>query len=159
KCRSAPVPAASCLLLCKFKHVPVPEVPAGNHRRLTAFPCRTPCQDEGRLLIAKSNGETDGMVSPCPPQEIADNAGLRYMRDDSPGLTRRKCGKGFTYINPDGSTCRDKNTIRRAKSLAIPPAWTDVWICPHANGHIQATGRDAKSRKQYIYHPAFRAAR
>jgi DNA topoisomerase-1 len=77
---------------------------------------------------------------------------LSYCHDDLPGLHRRGTGHGFSYVDQDGSTVRDPDTLERIRSLAIPPAWTDVWICPEALGHIQATGRDAKGRKQYRYH-------
>jgi DNA topoisomerase I len=86
-------------------------------------------------------------------------ASCRYVEDDAPGISRKKRGKGFSYTRPDGTTVRDLPTLRRIKSLAIPPAWQDVWICPSADGHIQATGRDAKRRKQYRYHPRFREIR
>ena len=79
--------------------------------------------------------------------------GLRWCSDDAPGLTRRRSGRGFTYRDARGQTVSDPETLARIRALAIPPAWTQVWICPHANGHIQAIGRDAKGRKQYRYHP------
>lgn len=82
-------------------------------------------------------------------------AGLFYVADDCPGITRRRNGKGFTYRSGRGPV-RDKRTLERIRQLAIPPAWTDVWICPQANGHLQATGRDARGRKQHRYHPRFR---
>ncbi|MGE7156704.1 DNA topoisomerase IB [Methylorubrum rhodesianum] len=93
------------------------------------------------------------------PREAAREAGLRYVDDSKPGLRRKRNGKGFRYIDPKGAAVRDPDEIARLKSLAIPPAYTDVWICPHPNGHIQATGRDEKGRKQYRYHPRFREAR
>ncbi|QRM30052.1 DNA topoisomerase IB [Microvirga sp. VF16] len=93
------------------------------------------------------------------PRDAAETAGLRYVSDEEPGIRRKKSGKGFTYTGPDGKKVADKATLERIKSLAIPPAYTDVWICTKANGHIQATGRDAKGRKQYRYHPAFREVR
>ncbi|WP_262298835.1 DNA topoisomerase IB [Microvirga sesbaniae] len=93
------------------------------------------------------------------PRDAAESAGLRYVSDEEPGIRRRKSGKGFTYTGPDGRTIDDRSILERIKSLAIPPAYTDVWICTKANGHIQATGRDAKGRKQYRYHPAFREVR
>jgi DNA topoisomerase-1 len=88
----------------------------------------------------------------------AGAAGLRYVTDDRPGITRRRRGKGFQYIAPGGGRVAQKQ-IERIKRLAIPPAWTDVWICPDPNGHLQATGRDARKRKQYRYHPDWRATR
>ncbi|KQO65665.1 MULTISPECIES: DNA topoisomerase IB [unclassified Methylobacterium] len=93
------------------------------------------------------------------PRDAAEEAGLRYVEDTMPGLTRRKSGTGFAYRDARGQPVRDAKTLARIRALAIPPAYTDVWICPRANGHIQATGRDAKGRKQYRYHPDFRAAR
>jgi DNA topoisomerase-1 len=93
------------------------------------------------------------------PQESAQAAGLRYVSDTTPGIRRKKAGKGFTYVGADGKTIRDPKELARIRSLAIPPAYTDVWICPTANGHIQATGRDARGRKQYRYHPKWREVR
>jgi DNA topoisomerase-1 len=89
----------------------------------------------------------------------ARQVGLRYVGDNVPGITRQPSKDGFHYLDPDGKALRDEATLARIKSLAIPPAWTDVWICPWANGHIQATGRDAKRRKQYRYHPRWRSVR
>jgi DNA topoisomerase-1 len=76
-----------------------------------------------------------------------------------PGIRRQRAGKGFRYVGPDGKVVRDKATLERIRSLAIPPAYTDVWICPVPSGHIQATGRDVRGRKQYRYHPKWRATR
>lgn len=78
--------------------------------------------------------------------------GLTYCSDESPGLTRTASGKGFSYHDREGKLIRDAKVLDRIRALAIPPAWSDVWICPRATGHIQATGRDAKGRKQYRYH-------
>lgn len=89
----------------------------------------------------------------------ARKAGLRYVHDREPGILRRRCGRGFAYRKPDGGVVRDRATLARIRSLAIPPAWTGVWICADEAGHLQATGRDAKGRKQYRYHAEFRAAR
>jgi DNA topoisomerase I len=88
-----------------------------------------------------------------------DFAGLRHASDDRPGITRRRAGRGFSYRDPDGRRITDRETIDRIRSIVIPPAWTDVWICPWPNGHLQATGRDARGRKQYRYHRRFRARR
>jgi DNA topoisomerase-1 len=84
---------------------------------------------------------------------------LVHVSDLEPGLTRRKSGKGFTFHDSSGKRIRDGKALERIKALVIPPAWTDVWISTDARGHLQATGRDARGRKQYIYHPAFRAYR
>ncbi len=88
---------------------------------------------------------------PDPTQSAAE-AGLRYVSDASPGITRRRAGKGWSYRRPDGEKVADARTLARIKALAIPPAWTSVWIAPSPNAHVQATGRDAKGRKQYRYH-------
>lgn len=87
------------------------------------------------------------------------DAGLRYVNGDEPGLTRRRCGRGFAYFDDAGRPVRDRAERRRVAALAVPPAWTDVWLCCDPRGHIQATGRDEKGRKQYIYHPEWREQR
>ncbi|WP_309084778.1 DNA topoisomerase IB [Chelativorans sp.] len=86
------------------------------------------------------------------PIEDAQRADLTYVSDVEPGIRRRRAGKGFFYTMPDGSRIEDAETLARIRKLAIPPAWTDVWICTRADGHIQATGRDQRGRKQYRYH-------
>jgi DNA topoisomerase I len=91
--------------------------------------------------------------------EAAHDAGLIYVSDEAPGIRRRRTGRGFSYSGPDGKTIADPKDLRRIKALAVPPAWTDVWICPSPRGHIQATGRDARGRKQYRYHRAWRETR
>jgi DNA topoisomerase I len=93
------------------------------------------------------------------PAESAKEAGLRYVSDAQPGIRRKRRGKGFTYTESNGQTVHDPKTLARIRSLAIPPAWTDVWICSSPNGHLQATGRDAKGRKQSRYHPRWREVR
>ena len=93
------------------------------------------------------------------PIESAKIAQLRYVDDSKPGIQRKPIGKHFRYLDPAGKPIKDKKTLIRIKSLGIPPAWTDVWICADENGHIQATGRDAKGRKQYRYHPRWREVR
>jgi DNA topoisomerase I len=93
------------------------------------------------------------------PKDAAESAGLTYVSDEEPGIRRLKAGKGFRYERPGGAKLEDAATLKRIRKLAIPPAYTDVWICSKANGHIQATGRDAKGRKQYRYHPDFREVR
>ncbi len=84
--------------------------------------------------------------------------GLRWCSDEAPGISRRRAGRGFCYQGPDGKRITSERVLSRIRSLVIPPAWQDVWICPHANGHIQATGRDARNRKQYRYHPDWTVA-
>ena len=93
------------------------------------------------------------------PIEAAEAAGLRYVSDSQPGIRRKKSGKGFTYVGTDGKTIHDSKELARIRSLAVPPAYTDVWICPSPHGHIQATGRDARGRKQYRYHAKWREVR
>jgi len=89
---------------------------------------------------------------PAPP-------GLRYVCDSGPAIRRRRAGKGFVYLDAKGRRVANVDTLKRIRALVIPPAWTDVWICAAADGHIQATGRDAKGRKQYKYHAEYREAR
>jgi DNA topoisomerase I len=93
------------------------------------------------------------------PIESAKVAGLRYVSADTPGIRRERQGDAFHYFDRHGREIDDEKELQRFKSLGIPPAWTDVWICPKPNGHLQATGRDAKGRKQYRYHPRWRATR
>ena len=94
-----------------------------------------------------------------PAERDAIAAGLRYVSDTSPGIRRERRGRGFCYRDPDGALVRDAETLQRIRSLAIPPAYRDVWICVSPRGHLQATGRDARGRKQYRYHPDWRPLR
>jgi DNA topoisomerase-1 len=96
---------------------------------------------------------------PDDPEASAEDAGLRYVTDGTPGVTRRRAGNGWTFHGPDGRRITDAKRIAWFRRLAIPPAWTDVWICPDRRGHLQATGRDARGRKVYRYHPRWRASR
>jgi DNA topoisomerase-1 len=109
---------------------------------------------------AKKAGK-DRLVERAPEEYVAaaEEAGLRYVSDDSPGYRRRANNEHFEYFDTEGKPIRDEQRLLRIKRLAIPPAWTDVWICPSPNGHIQATGRDARRRKQYCYHERWREAR
>jgi DNA topoisomerase-1 len=86
-------------------------------------------------------------------------AGLAYVRAGERGIARRRSGRGFVYVRPGGERVKDRKTLDRIRALAIPPAWTDVWICDSPRGHLQATGRDARGRKQYRYHAEWRALR
>jgi len=97
--------------------------------------------------------------SPSTALISAKAAHLRYVSDHSPGIHRVRAGRGFRYVGPDGRPIRDQKTLARIRSLVLPPAWRDVWICPRADGHLQATGRDARGRKQYRYHSSWRAIR
>jgi DNA topoisomerase-1 len=93
------------------------------------------------------------------PVEVAEEAGLRYVNDDQPGYTRKPVGDDFEYFDTEGKPIRDESRLLRIRRIAIPPAYKDVWICPSPNGHIQATARDARGRKQYRYHERWREAR
>ena len=102
-----------------------------------------------------------GVAAVAPPDNVDDAraAGLRYVTDAGPGIVRRRAGRGFVYLGPDGERITDPAALRRIRNLVIPPAWTDVWICPLPNGHIQASARDARGRKQYRYHDRWREFR
>jgi len=93
------------------------------------------------------------------PPEFAEAAGLTYVDDKDPGIRRVKKGKGFAYLDARGEPVTSERTLERIRKLVLPPAWTEVWICPRADGHIQATARDARGRKQYKYHPKWRETR
>lgn len=114
---------------------------------------------ETRRLSRKSRISRVLEALPVDPGESAAAAGLRYVSGDVPGILRKKSGRGFTYIDRNGNPIRDPGEIRRIRSLVIPPAWTEVWICPSPRGHLQAVGRDARGRKQYRYHPMYRQVR
>ena len=107
-----------------------------------------------RSATASTKGEAS---SPAAMQAV--EAGLVYVSDDDPGISRRRAGKGFAYRQPNGETVRDAATLQRIRALAIPPAYTEVWICRSARGHLQATGRDARKRKQYRYHAQWNETR
>jgi DNA topoisomerase-1 len=104
------------------------------------------------------NSKASALATP-EALSAAREAGLRYVTDDAPGISRKSTGKSITYRDAQGRVVKDRETLIRIKRLAIPPAWTDVWICAQPNGHIQATGRDARGRKQYRYHPDWSAVR
>ena len=107
---------------------------------------------------AAANGvvaETD----PAAAAEAAAAAGLRYVNDAQPGITRKRAGRAFSYRDPQGRLIKDRRALARLRALAIPPAWTEVWICPDPRGHLQATGRDLRGRKQYRYHDEWRTIR
>jgi len=93
------------------------------------------------------------------PRVVARASGLRYSTDRRPGFTRQRAGRGFRYLDTEGEPIRDDEVLERIRRIVIPPAWTDIWICPWPNGHLQATGRDARGRKQYRYHPRWREKR
>src|SRR6266542_1767148 len=116
----------------------------------------------GESLPGKKRRRTNGAAPPVAaldPAFAAERAQLRYVSDSMPGITRHKARNGFDYRLPNGSLVRDLATVKRIRALAIPPAWTDVRICCDPNGHLQATGRDQRGRKQYRYHPRWREVR
>jgi DNA topoisomerase-1 len=106
-------------------------------------------------------GDTAARAAEAADEAIqsARSAGLRYVTDAKPGIARRRKGDGFVYLDRSGEEITDEKELQRIRKLAIPPAWTDVWIAPYPNAHLLATGRDAKGRKQYRYHPRWRAVR
>jgi len=105
------------------------------------------------------NGNGNGAKIVAEAMDAAEGAGLSYVSDDRPGYTRKAKGDDFEWFNADGELIRDEQRLLRIKRLAIPPAWTEVWVSPLPNGHIQATGRDARGRKQYLYHERWREVR
>ncbi|WP_288142431.1 DNA topoisomerase IB [Mesorhizobium sp.] len=94
-----------------------------------------------------------------PPEKSAKRASLVHTSDEEPGIRRKRAGRGFFYVAPNGRKLGDGKTLARIRSLAIPPAWSDVWISPQPDGHLQATGRDERGRKQYRYHPRWSTCR
>src|SRR5687767_3537804 len=108
---------------------------------------------------ARKNSSGKAQARAITPKNAARSAGLVYVEDTEPGLGRQRLGAGFRYVDSRGRTLKNASVLKRIRSLAIPPAWTDVWICKRPAGHLQATGRDARGRKQYRYHPDWRAAR
>jgi len=93
------------------------------------------------------------------PEKSAQVVGLRYVTHEQPGISRERCGQGFRYRSAESRIIRDRHTLKRISSLVIPPAWEEVWICPFDQGHLQATGRDERRRKQHLYHPRWREIR
>ncbi|MGH8666298.1 MAG: DNA topoisomerase IB [Burkholderiales bacterium] len=124
---------------------------------------------QARMALAHDPAAVPSILRAPPPPRVpttqlappraAKVAGLRYVNDLEPGIGRRACGKGHSYFGADARAIKDKCTLARIRALAIPPAWREVWICARENGHVQATGRDARGRKQYIYHQDWVAVR
>lgn len=112
-----------------------------------------------RISLVHAVKRTTKEETAADPAETAEQAGLRYVSDNRVGYTRQPKGKEFEYFDTEGKAIRNDERLLRIKRLAIPPAWTDVWICPSPNGHIQATGRDTRRRKQYRYHDRWREVR
>jgi DNA topoisomerase-1 len=116
-----------------------------------------------RACTGASRGDGRRVTRPTYPPPVTEPTSpkprLRHSSDSRPGIRRRRAGRGFTYLDPDGRRIGDRETLDRIHSLAVPPAWQEVWICPDLLGHLQATGRDARGRKQYRYHPRYRERR
>lgn len=114
-----------------------------------------------RDLRSHAPTASEDKITPATAEamEAAEAAGLRYVTDTKPGFTRKKSGGGFVYVDVHGKTIAEKKIRERINMLKIPPAWTQVWICAQANGHIQCTGRDQRGRKQYLYHADWRKFR
>jgi DNA topoisomerase-1 len=112
----------------------------------------------GTKMDVRPNGKSYNR-HPLHSEQSARAASLRYVSDASPGIARHPFGKSFRYLAPGGTAVREPATLARIRSLAVPPAWREVWICRREDGHLQATGRDARGRKQYRYHPRWRAKR
>ncbi len=119
---------------------------------MAIIPATVPNRRSDAAPTADAAGTADAAAT-------AKSAGLRYVTDAMPGIRRERAGRGFRYRDADGRPVRDRATLKRIKALGIPPAWTDVWISPLSNGHLQATGRDARGRKQYRYHSRWREVR
>ena len=109
--------------------------------------------------LRKEKAKIAGVEIVTDPKEAAEEAGLRYVSDDQPGYSRKSKGDDFEYFDMEGKPIRDETRLLRIRRLAVPPAYKDVWICPSSHGHLQATGRDARGRKQYRYHERWREAR
>src|SRR5262245_52783909 len=110
-------------------------------------------------VFSKNQSQPRRAKAAVDPAAAAGVAHLEYVNDSSPGIERRRRGRHFEYFDSAGRKVRDRPELERIRSLAIPPAWDDVWICKNPNGHLQATGRDARRRKQYRYHPRWRETR
>jgi DNA topoisomerase I len=125
----------------------------------------TPRKRYARGAHPRRNARSDSAATACAAETVlesidaARSADLRHVSDDQPGTRRVKAGKGFRYVKADGKPVTDPDDLLRIRRLGIPPAWRDVWICPHASGHLQATGRDDRGRKQYRYHTRWREVR
>jgi len=124
--------------------------------------CTDRCMSRPRVLTSlqrTARNRSQNRALSASSVVSATTAGLRYVSDQTTGIRRHKGRRGFKYTGPDGKVIRNRAELKRIAALAVPPAWTDVWICTHPRGHLQATGRDAKGRKQYRYHHDWRATR
>jgi DNA topoisomerase-1 len=126
-------------------------------KRRSRNPQRDSPSRNGRALVRKPS--SNAAAPQAEAEQSARDAGLRYVNDARPGIRRVRAGQAFRYLDENGKRIRNQETLRRIRALVIPPAWSDVWICPSANGHLQAAGRDARGRKQYRYHARWRQVR
>src|SRR5947209_20463929 len=111
------------------------------------------------MPLSRLSSRRRKQLLPLDPVESAVAAGLRYVTGNGKGYQRKRAGRGFCILDLDGKPVRDKSELNRIRSLVIPPAWTNVWICPLPHGHLQAVGIDARGRRQYRYHPLYRQVR
>ena len=127
----------------------------------TRFACvlRSQIMSQTAASASKVIADLPSLEDAKDPEKSAQRAGLHYVHDDTPGISRRRAGKGFSYRDVGGKTIKDEEIRQRINKLAIPPAYQNVWICPDPDGHIQATGLDEKGRKQYRYHPRWNQVR
>lgn len=127
---------------------------------LSDYPCRSAYEPGREFHVLQKTDATNGENGRLQAaEEAASRASLTYVSDTEPGIRRRKAGSGFSFVGPHGKRVADEKTLTRIHSLVIPPAWTDVWISRDPDGHIQATGRDQRGRKQYRYHPRWSESR
>src|SRR4051794_31401002 len=148
---------------CRWFH-PTTSSPASNkpsNEFCRCFHCQAvmPGRERPWRPRTGSNMSNKLLMMPVDPVKSAKLVGLRYVSDEMPGIRRENAGEEFRYIDARGGVIEDAGILGRIKSLAIPPAWTEVWICPAEDGHLQATGRDARRRKQHRYHPRWREVR
>ncbi|HEX9296186.1 MAG TPA: DNA topoisomerase IB, partial [Polyangiaceae bacterium] len=125
---------------------------------MTRASLRSP-RRSGRSRVVARKYARRAIVAATDSPASAKAAGLHYVNDQGPGIRRKRRGRGFVYLDARSKPVSAPETLRRIRSLVIPPAWTDVWICSREDGHLQATGRDAKHRKQYRYHPRWAEVR
>ena len=133
---------------------------SGTLRALPDYSCHADIDRRAEFRVLQKTETTNGQNGrQQAAEEAARQASLTYVSDAEPGIRRRKAGKGFAFVGANGKPVTDRETLARILSLVIPPAWTDVWICADPDGHIQATGRDQRGRKQYRYHPRWSQSR
>src|SRR3954451_22363558 len=156
---------AGTMAMARATAPPSRRASARRRRSARRRPRRPRRRAERARSRARALAPTGGRVPPArvpataPPRSSSSTPRLRRAYCTGPGLRRRKHGRGFVYLDPDGERIDDAEVLQRVHELVIPPAWDEVWICPYPGGHIQATGMDQAGRKQYLYHPRWRARR